>query len=301
MMNFRGNLKATLKTMRYLIEAVIVKLALWTFALMSRKRATNSAAKLAKLVGKRVSVNQLAYNNIGKALPDLSQEEKDKVLVDMWDNLGRIVGEFIYIHKIEADNMDSFIEVSEETKQNIRDLKSQNKGGIIFSAHIGNWEIGPRIFENFGLRVATLYRPLNNPYVEEMTANLRGVEMIKKSSAGSRKIIEVIKSGGFVVIMADQKASQGEPVKFFHDDAITTTSIARIALKYDIPLVPARSIRKGQDFKFCIDVQKPLLFEKTKDLNQDVLTLTRKINCKLEEWIREYPAQWFWVHNRWKR
>lgn len=296
-MNFRGKLKS----LRYLMEGAIVKFGLWVFSIMSPKGAANVAAKLAQFVGKRISVNKLSYSNISKALPALSNDQKDQVLNDMWDNLGRIAGEFIHISRIEADNMDSFIEMSEETKQNIKNLKSQNKGGIIFSAHIGNWEIGPKVFKNFGLRVASVYRPLNNPYVESMTAKMRGVELIAKSTAGSRKIIEVIKSGGFVMIMADQKVSEGAPVKFFHDDAITTTSIARIALKYDIPLLPARSIRIDKQFKFCVEAEKPLIFEKTADLNQDVLNLTRKINCKLEEWIREYPAQWFWVHNRWKR
>ena len=74
-----------------------------------------------------------------------------------------------------------------------------------------------------------------------------------------------------------------------------------MALKYDIPLIPARSIRIGKEFKFIVDVQKPLAIQKTGNVNSDVLKITRDINKKLEEWIKEYPAQWFWVHNRWKR
>ena len=296
-MNFRG----MLKSLRYVIEGALVKIILCVFLIMGRKRAANFGAKLTKFIGKKLSVNKLAYSNIAKALPELSKDEKDQVLDDMWDNLGRIGGEFIHISKVEVSDMGSILETSEETKRTIEELKSQNKGGIIFSAHTGNWEVGPKFFQYFGLRVASLYRPLNNPYVENVTAKMRGVELIPKSASGTRKIIDVIKKGGFVIIMADQKVSEGEPVKFFHDEAITTTSIARIALKYDIPLIPARSIRIGKEFKFRVEAQNPLIFEKTHDLNKDVLSLTRKINCKLEDWIREYPAQWFWVHNRWKR
>jgi len=152
-----------------------------------------------------------------------------------------------------------------------------------------------------GIDAHTIYRPLNNPYVEKITGSMRKTGMIPKSSKGNRQIIDVIKSGGYIIIMADQKISEGEPVKFFHDDAITTTSIARIGLKYNVPIIPARSIRIGKDFKFILDVDTPLIQDKTDDLNQDSLNLTLKINQKIESWIKDTPQQWFWVHNRWKK
>lgn len=300
-MNLKEFTKSKIKSLRYLIEAVIVKIGIGIFAVMKPQIASNAAAAVAKFVGKKIAVHKLAYRNMRKALPDLSELEKERILDDMWDNLGRIVGEFIHIAKCPTDKIYDLVKMSEESHKNIEDLKKSGKGGIIFGAHIGNWEVGPKIFIRNGLKVSTVYRPLNNPYVEKMTARLRGVDLIEKSISGSRKIIEVIKSGGFVIILADQKISEGEPVKFFHDDAITTTSIARLALKYNIPLIPARSIRLGKNFKFRVEVEKSLAIEKTNDINSDVLTLTRKINCKLEEWIKEYPSQWFWVHNRWKK
>ena len=128
--------------------------------------------------------------------------------------------------------------------------------------------------------------------------------MIKKSLTGGRKIIEAIKRGEFVIILADQKISEGEPVKFFHDKAITTTSIARMAIKYNIPIIPARSIRLNNGnnkIKFSIEVEKPLKYEISKNIEKDVLGITLQINQKLEEWIRQFPDQWFWVHNRWKK
>jgi KDO2-lipid IV(A) lauroyltransferase len=256
---------------------------------------------IAKFIGKKISVNKLAYKNISQALPELNEKQKEKIIDDMWDNLGRIVGEFGHIGACKVEDIENLFEISAQSRDNIRNLKESGKGGIIFGAHTGNWEIGPKAFLKNGLKVSTVYRPLNNPYVEKMTANLRGVSMIEKSVGGSRQIIEEIKKGGFVIILADQKISEGELVKFFHDDAITTTSIARIALKYDVPLIPARSIRLGKKFRFCVEVEKPLAFQKSENINSDVLQLTRKVNIKLEEWIKQYPAQWFWVHNRWKR
>jgi len=300
-MNFKELLKSKIKDTRYIIEALIVKLFMWIFTIMKPQTASDIAAIIAKFVGKKISVNKLAYKNISKALSELNEEQKEKIIDDMWDNLGRIVGEFGHIAACKIEDIESLLEISQESRENIRILKESGKGGIIFGAHTGNWEVGPKAFLKNGLKVSTVYRPLNNPYVEKMTANLRGVLMIEKSASGSRKIIEEIKKGGFVIILVDQKVSEGEPVKFFYDDAITTTSIARIALKYDVPLIPARSIRLGKKFRFCVEVEKSLAFQKSDDINSDVLQLTRKVNIKLEEWIKQYPAQWFWVHNRWKR
>jgi len=295
------NLRAKLKTLCYLLEALTVRLAVWIFLLIGQKKAADYSAKIAQFIGKKLAVHKLAYRNLSNAMPQLSEKEKEKILDDMWDNLGRIIGEFAHIAKYPSEKTLSFIEISEESKNNLKDIKQSGKGGIIFGAHIGNWEIGPKTFAAMGIDTNIVYRPLNNPYVEKITSLLRGGKMIGKGAGGNRKIIEVIKNGGFVAILIDQKISEGDPVKFFHEDALTATAIARIALRYGAPLIPAHSIRLGKDFKFLIEVEKPLAFQPSDNLNSDTLLLTREINKKLEEWIVEYPSQWFWVHNRWKK
>lgn len=295
-------LKLSLKQLRYLLEAVIVKLAIWFFLALPVQTASNLGAVITRFIGRRVAVNKLAYKNISNALPYLSEDEKERIIDDMWDNLGRIVGEFPHIFSYSGKSMRNFTSFSDETIENIKEIKALNKGGIIFSAHTGNWEVGLRCFVDNDLKTRTVYRPLNNPFVEEMTIKLRKKStMIEKGPKGNRKIIDAIKSGEYVVIMADQKITDGKPVKFFHDDAITTTSIARLALKYDIPLIPVRVVRIGKEFKFRMDIEKPLSISRSDNSNVDILKLTREINLKLEDWIKEYPEQWFWVHNRWKK
>ena len=290
------------KKIRYLIEAAIVKLCLIFFEVIGPQKSSDIGSFLARLIGKFHSTNQLAMQNISKALPNLTQKEKEKTLEDMWDNLGRIVGEYVHIVKATPEEvMKKYVILGKESRANLEILKLDKKGGIIFSGHIGNWEVGPKMFMHEGFNLSTIYRPLNNPYVEKMTAPIRGSKLIAKGSQGNRQIIEALKNGEYIIIMADQKISEGEPIKFFHDDAITATTIARIALKYDVPLIPARSIRVDHCMKFITEIERPLDFQKTDDINKDVINLTRLVNRKLEEWISQYPAQWFWVHNRWKK
>ena len=294
-------LKKLIKKTRYIIEIIIVKAGLWFFTRLEPQTASNIASKIARIIGKKISVNKLAYSNISRAMPQLNHEQKEEIIDGMWDNLGRIIGEFGHIAKLSSPELEKYYEMSDETRDNLQKMKDSKKGGIIFCGHLGNWEIGPKIFLKYGLNVGTVYRPLNNVYVEKISSAMRGVELIGKSTKGSRRIIEIIKKGGYVVILADQKVSEGEPIKFFNEDAITTTSIARMALRYDIPLIGARSVRVGKEFKFYVETTTPMEFTKTDNNELDVKNLTRQINQKLEEWITQYPSQWFWVHNRWKK
>jgi KDO2-lipid IV(A) lauroyltransferase len=101
--------------------------------------------------------------------------------------------------------------------------------------------------------------------------------------------------------MADQKITDGEPVKFFHDDAITSTSIAKMAIKYNVPLIPGYIFRVDKNFKFKLIIEKPLEYYNKKLDKQMATNLTLKINQTIERWIKKSPEQWFWVHNRWKK
>jgi KDO2-lipid IV(A) lauroyltransferase len=294
-------IKNQIKKIRYLFEAVIFWVFMDFVKILKVDFAANFCAKIAKFIGPKIKVHKLAKNNIKNAISELKDDEIEKILENMWDNLGRIIGEFCFISRLEIEKLEEFVEISKESKENILSLKESGKGGIIFSGHIGNWELGPKVLEKFGLNVSTVYRPLNNPFVEEMTAKMRKTDMIGKNSAGNRKIIDVIKNGGFVIILADQKVTEGAPIKFFHQEAVTTTSIARIALKYQIPIIPARIIRIGNQFKFKAQIEKPLVIENKNNLDEDIKNITLQINKKLEIWIKEYPSQWFWVHNRWKK
>lgn len=318
-----------IKQIRYFCEFIILCLFLLACRFLGISLIANFSAMTAIFIGKKLSVHRLADNNLSKSMPNLNALEKNYILTKMWDNLGRIIGEYYFIATSKVTqvskfkyligkkiNISFFNEKSRLALENLVNITKGNnssgktKGAIIFSGHLGNWEIGPKFLSSFGLEVATVYRPLNNPLVEIITAKMRGGLLIPKGIAGSRKIIEVIKSGGIVVIMADQKISEGIPVPFFNRLANTATAIARIATKYNIPIIPARVIRLGEA-NFAVEIKHPLDTDILKKISLEghnykdsqeklIFNITKKINQQLEEWIYQYPEQWFWVHNRWK-
>jgi KDO2-lipid IV(A) lauroyltransferase len=288
------------KQPRYLLETLLVCFALLFFRILPLDFASKITSKLALILGRRLKVNKLANSNLALAMPSLNKKQRRKIITKMWYNLGRIIGEFPHICTMSLQKISSFVDISPTTAMQIAQLKQQKKGGIIFSAHFGNWEIGPKILISQGLKVKTVYRPLNNPIVEFITARLRGVPLIKKSSSGNRQIINAIKNGEFVIILADQKITDGIVIDFFNREAITTTSLAKIAIKYNVPLIPGYILRKKK-FRFSLNLEQSLQTAELTNSNEDIKKLTLQINKNLENIIKQAPEQWFWVHNRWKK
>jgi len=99
-------------------------------------------------------------------------------------------------------------------------------------------------------------------------------------------------------MMVDQKMNDGIPVPFFGRDVMTAPALAELALRYDCPVVPARVERlKGAYFRLLI--YPPLELVKTGDRQADVAANMAQVNAILEQWIRDTPEQWLWLHNRW--
>jgi KDO2-lipid IV(A) lauroyltransferase len=290
-----------LKQIRYLLETIFVLFGLIIFRIFPVNLIGNIAGKMAIFFGKKLKVQKLAYNNLSLAFPHINNLNKQQILTKMWFNLGKIIAEFVHIGTMCGKKLTKFVEINSQTKQLIEQLKQQKTGGIIFSAHFGNWEIGPKILLNQGLNVHTVYRPLNNPYVEIITAWLRGVSLIKKGTQGNRQIISAIKKGEWVIVLADQKITDGIAVDFFNHPAITSTSLAKITIKYQIPLILGYILRKDEKFSFSLNLKNSINTNNLTNTPQNIKKLTLQINKSLENIIKKNPEQWFWVHNRWKK
>jgi KDO2-lipid IV(A) lauroyltransferase len=255
---------------------------------------------IGRFVGKFTKPNKIAYENIRMAMPKTSSKDVKKIVSGVWNNLGRIIGEFANVEYLRKGNLDKYIKLSPESKKNLSDMKKNKVGKIIFSAHYGNWEMGLQVFKANGLKVKTVYRRLNNIYIDELINDMRGVQMIPKGKKGARSIIRELRNGTNVVILVDQKMNDGIEVPFFGLPAMTAPAIARLALAMNVPVIPVRVIRKGDSCEFEFEIAEEMKIKKTKNKHKDELKIMTKINETIEKWIRQYPEQWFWVHNRWK-
>ncbi|MCE3231932.1 MAG: putative Lipid biosynthesis (KDO)2-(lauroyl)-lipid acyltransferase [Rickettsiaceae bacterium] len=287
---------------RHILEAVAVKSIYCLFKLMPIETASSIAGSLGRAIGPLLSVNKVAGKNIRNALPELSDAEVNNVLKGMWDNLGRVVGEFPHMKNVTGKLFDEIAQV--EGAENIQAANGRNTSTIFFSGHFSNWEMIPKtIYEKGSPTVQLVYRKSNNPYLDKLILDTRAAyssNSIPKGSVGARYLINAIKKGHPIGMLVDQKQNDGIAVPFFHKPAMTAPAIANLALKYDCALVPLQAIRtKGAKFK--IKAYPPMTLTKTGDTEQDILNIMQAINEHLENFIRENPSQWFWVHNRWPK
>ena len=181
-----------------------------------------------------------------------------------------------------------------------------SEDGTAFGHHsvkgnLGNWEIVSLGATQRDLPLDRVYREANNRLVEWLYQHGRAAvkgALIPKGPAGARLLLKSIKDGKHLGMLVDQKMNDGISVPFFGRDVMTAPALAELALRYDCPVVPARIERlKGARFKLI--VLPPLEMIRTGDHHADVAANMARINAQIEQWIRDTPEQWLWLHNRW--
>ena len=149
------------------------------------------------------------------------------------------------------------------------------------------------------IQLATIYRPLNNIFLNPLMEFLRRKyickNQIKKGINGVRETIDYIKKNYSIALMIDQRVSEGEKINFFGKTALTTTLPAQLSIKFNLNIVPV-FIKRSRDGKFNIEFQKAIVPNNFKNK----IDLTKELNRILEKMIVKNPNQWIWTHNRWK-
>jgi KDO2-lipid IV(A) lauroyltransferase len=282
-----------MKHIRYFIEAAFVYLLIFIFGLMPADAASAIGGWLGRIIGPRLATSRKARRNLKLVFPDMSDEQHTKTIKGMCDNLGRMMAEYPHLETLAKHNTEFVGE------QHVRAALERNKGIVFVGGHIGNWEMkasGTLFHLGFGTDIS--YRAPNNPWVDRLLKRMRSLDgrirAHAKSSSGGRHMMETIKNGGSLVVLIDQKYNQGTEMPFFGHPAMTNTFFAKLAQKYDATVIPIRSERLD-GAKFRLTYYEPLQIEgrSAEDITQDVHTL-------LENWITERPAQWLWLHRRWK-
>ena len=291
----------------YIIEAFFLAIWIIICRLIGIDFASALGSKILKIIGPLSKFDKRAEDNIKKIFPALNIEEKNNIKNNMWDNLGRNIGEFAFAKKLNPYNnqrLNSYKNKPRfiiEGQQYIEDICNLKTGAIFFSAHIGNWEICPLILTGKKLKVTSIYRHANNPFNEKIIQWLRkGISFYApKGPSGAKKLFKVLRNKEFAAILADQKLNEGMLIDFLGHPAKTATAIGELSLKLSIPLVPIHVQRiKGATFKYIIE--KPIMIPKNNyNHDKELLILLNKINKTLERWILKCPEQWLWIHNRW--
>jgi Kdo2-lipid IVA lauroyltransferase/acyltransferase len=268
------------------------------FGLLPLDWASAIGGALARAIGPRLGISKRARLNIARALPELSETEIAHIIAGMWDNLGRVAAEYPHLRKIRVFDPGGPVET--HGFEHMDRAVAEGRRMIIFSGHIANWEIGMLAAVQYGIEVAQIYRAANNPLIDRMITRFRGTggELIPKGTAAARRALAVLRRGAHLTMLADQKMNDGIPVPFFGRTAMTSSALASLALRFDCDVLPARVERLG-GAHFRLTVLPPLPLPRSGDRHADIAALMARVNQTLEEWIRDRPGEWFWLHRRW--
>ncbi|MDC1496633.1 lysophospholipid acyltransferase family protein, partial [Pelagibacteraceae bacterium] len=225
------------------------------------------------------------------------QNNLEKIASNVLGNYGRIFAEYVHLKNFRNDKLEKYISI--EGLQHLEDLKKSKKRAVFVLGHFNNFYLMAMQIEKAGIELATIYRPLNNPFLEKTMEQFNAENvcknLIKKGRAGSREIIQNLIKGNSIAILIDQRVREGKKVNFFNSLATTTTIPAQLVKKYNCELIPLYIERKKNNY-FKMYISKPIKIDK----NRSILEITKLINVVLEKMILKNLDQWTWSHNRWK-
>ena len=286
-----------LQKIRYFFEFLIITFLFSIFKVLGIKISSYIGGKIGNIIGPLFRSKKLIKSNIANAMPNISENEVEKIIKKMWNNYGRILSEYIFIKKFRNTNLEENLLV--EGSEVLETIKQDQKPVIFISGHFDNFELMAMHIEKSGIKLSAIYRPLNNFFINKIMEKIRKnyicKNQIKKGAAGIRELLTMFKNGNSIALMIDQRVSEGIESNFFGQKALTTTIPAQFVKRFNCRVVPIY-IERISGIKFKIKINSPIEFSQEKSIEN----ITDELNSYLEKMILQKPDQWIWTHNRWK-
>jgi KDO2-lipid IV(A) lauroyltransferase len=251
-------------------------------------------------------LRRVAATNLKIAFPELDESEHERLAKGAFRNLGRILGEMSQFPRATPETLRQRIEfqIDPEVYAEYQRLKSEGRGVIIVSPHLGNWEMLVFGWATYDAPMSYLARPLDNPLIEKLTHDLRtkfGNRPINKTNsvmAASR----VLREEGLLGVLADVNAhpKEGVFVPFFGVPACTSSGVALLAMRTNSAIVPMCGAWDEQKQHYICVHGRMIYPAATGDRQSDILETTAAFTAEIEALVRRFPDQWLWIHKRWK-
>lgn len=246
-----------------------------------------------------------ALHNLRRSFPELSDEEHHRIAKRSQQELVILAVEVLFTTRlVHRDTWAKYVEL-ENFREVVGLLVKREQGLLLLTGHYGNWEILGYVLATLGFETTSIARPLDNPYVNEWLLGVRerqGQRIIAKKGA-TEEVVQVLDRHGAVGFIADQNAgSKGIFVDFFGRKASTYKSIGLLAMQYEVPVVIGYARRTGKPFRFRVGVQDIIYPDdwKAADVADPLRYITQRYTKAIEDSVRKDPAQYLWVHRRWK-
>jgi KDO2-lipid IV(A) lauroyltransferase len=267
-------------------------------------RASDFCGGMARRFGPWLPAHRTGRANLRAAFPDKDSAWIEATLREAWENLGRVCGE--YVHLVRLWDYDparpNAGRIHTEAEDLFERLLHDGKPALCFAAHLGNWELPAVAAAAHGLPSAVVYRMPNNKAVAKEITRIRAPLMgrlIRTRAQAALEMAAALDAGEHLGMLVDQHFSRGVDVTFFGRRCKANPSIARLARRFDCPVVGVRVVRlPGR--RFDIIAEGPFELPRNEAGQVDVPAATQMITDVIERWIRAHPGQWLWFHRRWR-
>jgi KDO2-lipid IV(A) lauroyltransferase len=280
------------------------RLALWLprqLPLATALRLADRIGDLVYAVDRRTRERALAHLDLAYG-DELSAAAREHIARAALRNAARCFVEVTHMEQLKT-RFDDYVTV--EGWEHVHAVLDAGRGAIVVTGHLGNWEVLAAYFAGRGIPIAGIARRMNDPRLNRLLVDFRarnGVRTIMRESPSSgREILQVLRERGILALLIDQDIeAPSVSVPFFGRPARTPAAAAALAVRRDLPIVPAFAQRRPEG-GHLLTVLPPLLPPHSGDRRRDILELTRRCNEIIEARVRENPTEWVWWHKRWRR
>lgn len=277
-----------------LVNAAIA-VFLWILMRLPYERRVPAAGwVMSRLIAPVAGYTRRVRENLALVFPAMPAAEVARLVRAVPDNVGRTLAE---------------IWSGQEFIDRVRDLPLEGPGAavlaeahrerrpvILATGHFGNYDAARAALIARGYNVGALYKPMKNRAFDaqySVAIATIGEPLFPTGKQGLGEMVRFLRGGGMLGLLMDLNIRGGKPLSFFGQPALTATSAADLALRYDAPLIPIYAIRQPDGLSFRIEVMAPVP-------HGDPVAMSQAINDGLEALVRAHMDQWFWIHRRWK-
>jgi KDO2-lipid IV(A) lauroyltransferase len=261
----------------------------------SAQRTGRRLGRLAYGLARRDRDRALAHLEV--AFPERDETFRQTVVRQMFSHLGMSLAEFLYLSRQPPEAGAKYLDV--EGWEHVEEAAARHRGALIATGHCGNWELFGPTFSSRNAPLAAIARSFEEGWVNDRVTDLRrrlGTEMIRRGEAdAARRLLTLFRSGGNLLVLVDHDIdAESVWVPFFGRPAHTVVGPARMAIRHSLAVIPA----------FCErleDGRHTARFHPALDAYEDAEELTAMMTAAVEAHIRKSPAQWTWMHRRWRR
>lgn len=284
----------------WIIDLVFVGAVMGLFRLLPATCASALGARLGAFFGKIAQHrNRHVRANLTFAFPEKSTAEINRLAREVWKNAGAVLAEYPNLPKIGDPRRDH---IETEILEQNPAYENPDQPVVFVAAHLANWEVIGAAITQLGIRSCAMYAPLANPWLDRIMRKYRGAlgcDLISRDD-GLRGFLDGLNAGKSPIIITDRRIEGGKPIPFFGEEKSTSILPARLALRFDVPLVPVQ-VERLPKARFRVRFHAPLTPNDPKaDRDTQAIDLALQVNEKFEKWITARPGEWLCTSKIWQ-